>query len=284
MKTWAGHAGSVGPAAWRGLATLGAALTVALAAGPVPGYAQSLADRVRAAAPAPVTFSIELRDEVEVCERGNVRMRSGDEGRIVMGDSRDDGRRCVHDRAHVRVDQDAEGRPTRLELLPGPPGGDARSLGAVPAAQAADYLFGLAEGGAGATERAMRNALMATTLLRGVDPAPRLLALASDHDAPPEARKTALFWVAQVAAGRISTELAGIAAHEAEDQEVRDAAVFALSQRPDGEAVPALADLARTAPHVKTRRSALFWLAQSDDPRVAELFADLILRGPLGGG
>ena len=64
-----------------------------------------------------------------------------------------------------------------------------------------------------------------------------------------------------------------------EAQGIRDAAVFALSQRPEGESLPALMSLAKEAEHADTRRSALFWLAQSDDPAVPEFFAE-ILAGP----
>jgi HEAT repeat protein len=141
-------------------------------------------------------------------------------------------------------------------------------------------MFELARTGG---ERVAGDALMITTLVDGVDPAPRLLDLARDRALEADVRRSALFWVAQVASDRVGEHLAGIASAEAEDQEVRNAAVFALSQRPGAESVPALMELAQEAPHVRTRRQALFWLAQSEDPRVADFFADLILRGPLGG-
>jgi hypothetical protein len=56
------------------------------------------------------------------------------------------------------------------------------------------------------------------------------------------------------------------------------AAVFALSQRPDHESVPVLMDVARTAPHPDTRRSAMFWLAQSEDERVYAFFEEILVR------
>ena len=60
------------------------------------------------------------------------------------------------------------------------------------------------------------------------------------------------------------------------------AAVFALSQRPDDEAVPILMDVARTAADAETRRTAMFWLAQSEDDRVLSFF-ESILTGRRGG-
>jgi len=65
---------------------------------------------------------------------------------------------------------------------------------------------------------------------------------------------------------------------EDEDQEVRNAAIFALSQRPDDEGLPALMELARTGAHAETRKTAMFWLAQSGDERVVAFFEEILLR------
>ena len=52
--------------------------------------------------------------------------------------------------------------------------------------------------------------------------------------------------------------------------------MFALSQRPDDEGVPALIHIARTNPHRELRKTALFWLGQSGDPRALALFEELL--------
>jgi HEAT repeat protein len=52
--------------------------------------------------------------------------------------------------------------------------------------------------------------------------------------------------------------------------------VFALSQRPDEEGVPALIRIARTHRHPELRRQALFWLGQSGDPRALTLFEEIL--------
>jgi HEAT repeat protein len=57
---------------------------------------------------------------------------------------------------------------------------------------------------------------------------------------------------------------------------VRKQAVFALSQRPTDEGVPALIRVVRTSPSGELRKSALFWLGQSDDPRALTLFEELL--------
>ena len=92
-------------------------------------------------------------------------------------------------------------------------------------------------------------------------------------------RASALFWLGQEAADAATVGIASVAADEREDQKVRDAAVFALSQRPGDQGVPALIELARTAREAETRRSAMFWLAQSGDDRVLPFFEEILL-GP----
>ena len=62
------------------------------------------------------------------------------------------------------------------------------------------------------------------------------------------------------------------------DREVRESAVFALSQRPREEGVPALISVARTNKDPEIRKKALFWLGQSDDPRAIDLFEELLTR------
>ncbi|HKJ01552.1 MAG TPA: HEAT repeat domain-containing protein, partial [Longimicrobiales bacterium] len=95
---------------------------------------------------------------------------------------------------------------------------------------------------------------------------------------------SALFWVGQEAAEAATDGLAEVALGDDEAQDVRDAAVFALSQRPSDEGVPVLMELARTAQETRTRRTAFFWLAQSDDPRVVPFFEEILLGRPGGGG
>ena len=90
----------------------------------------------------------------------------------------------------------------------------------------------------------------------------------------------ALFWVGQEAGDRWPPPWVPWRTDPDEDREVRDAAVFALSQRPADEAIPALMELARTAPDPETRRSAMFWLSRSDDPRVVPFFEAILAGRP----
>jgi HEAT repeat protein len=97
-----------------------------------------------------------------------------------------------------------------------------------------------------------------------------------------DVRRTALFWLGLEAAAAATEGMAGVAEDEDEDQEVRAAAIFALSQRPAEEGVPILMELARTAREPATRKTAFFWLAQSRDRRVVPFFRDVLL-GRRGG-
>jgi len=105
---------------------------------------------------------------------------------------------------------------------------------------------------------------------------PELLRLARRDDLPLETRRQAVFWLGQAAGDAAARGLDSITTDERGDLEVRKQAVFALSQRPADEGVPALIRVARTSPSRELRKSALFWLGQSEDPRALALFEDLL--------
>jgi HEAT repeat protein len=71
--------------------------------------------------------------------------------------------------------------------------------------------------------------------------------------------------------------LAAIAQDDPET-EVQKAAVFALSQGRDAARVDALVKVARGHRNPKVVESALFWLAQSQDPRALDLFEDILRK------
>lgn len=90
---------------------------------------------------------------------------------------------------------------------------------------------------------------------------------AAREDPAAGGRSQALFWLAQTdTAGAANLILDAIA--EERDPDAREQGVFALSQLDDG--VTHLSRLLRESPHAEVRRQALFWLAQSDDPRALE--------------
>lgn len=148
-------------------------------------------------------------------------------------------------------------------------------LGTVPAAAAARYLLGLARRDGG---RPARDAIFAAALADSIAIWPDLLALARDRSIRSDTRKQAVFWLGQAAEDAATQSLDSLAATSDEEIEVREAAVFALSQRPRDEGIPALIRIARSHRDARLRRRAMFWLAQSDDSRALELFEEILTR------
>jgi len=244
-------------------------LLAALAISPAALAAQSLAERVRTAGDGTVRISFAAREGVcghasgisimdgddaddewiSDCERGPVRvslrMRSG---RVTEADTRVAGR----------------WRTGRTGV---------RDLGLVPAHEAADVLLALARQ---AGEEAGDELLTAATLADSAVVWPDLLRMAREDGLPLETRRKAVFWLGQAAGEAATRGLDSIAVDDRGDLEVREHAVFALSQRPADEGVPALIRIARSNPHPELRRKALFWLGQSEDPRALTLFEEIL--------
>jgi hypothetical protein len=145
-------------------------------------------------------------------------------------------------------------------------------LGMVPASRAATELLALAEASRSDTEELVTAATLADSAVVW----PELLRLARRTEVPMETRRQAIFWLGQAAGAAALRGLDSIASDKGGDLEIRKQAVFALSQRPADEAVPVLIRIARTSPHREVRKSALFWLGQSGDPRALTLFEELL--------
>jgi hypothetical protein len=180
-------------------------------------------------------------------------------------------RPCVHGPA--RAVATVVGREvTRLRVYVGPlptASPDTRTI-TLTASEAATWLGDLASRGTG---RVASDAMLPLILADVPDPWPLLLRIARDDNRPRDVRRNALTWLANGV-----TDHLGIAdsADDSEDDEMRTQAVFVLSQRPKAESVPELIELARTAKHASARRSAIFWLGQTGDPRAVDVFAELL--------
>ena len=259
-----------------GAALLGA--SSALAQSDLPSRGAPLAQRVSAARDGTVRLTFTVRPDV--CGDGN-------NIRIVRNGSRtytDDSYRRSRD---VEWDVDCQSGPGRvavdvrggevrdLRFYVGgrwrAAGADVTDLGQVPAEQAAGFLLGLAERGTG---RAARNAVYPSTLVDSVTVWPTLLEIARDDRAERETRSQSVFWLGQAAGDAATKGLTELA--DDPESEIRDQAVFALSRRPADEGVPALIRIARTHRDPAVRRSALFWLGHSKDPRALALFEELL--------
>ena len=129
-------------------------------------------------------------------------------------------------------------------------------------------------------DRAVHELFLAASLAEA-ETWPRLMELARDRTLRPRARKAAIHWLGREAAGQAAAALGGIVGDPTEEDEVREAAVFALSQLPADEAIPLLIQIARTSDDARVRSRALFWLAEFDDPRALSLFEEIL--GASGG-
>lgn len=151
----------------------------------------------------------------------------------------------------------------------------ATDLGVIGTKEATSYLLGLA---ARDQSRAAEKAIFAATLADSVTLWPDLLRIAKHADASRKTRRSAVFWLGQAAGDAATRGLTDLVDDGNADREVREAAVFALSQRPRAEGVPALIKIARQNPDPELRRKAIFWLGQSEDPRALSLFEELLTR------
>ena len=120
------------------------------------------------------------------------------------------------------------------------------------------------------------HAVFPTTLADSVTVWRQLLALARNTQLPHDTRKQAVFWLSQAAGDSATAGLSDLAQSDREGDEIRKQAVFALSQRPREEGVPALIRVAKTNGSAEVRKSALFWLGQSEDPRALALFEEIL--------
>jgi hypothetical protein len=264
--------------------TTTALLALALSAtAAVPARAQSIADRVARVQNGTVRLAFALRPDV--CGRGNS-ISAGPRSRMSWGDASD--ARRTRD---VEWDGDCDAGPGRLVLdvrdreVTGlrfyvggrwrPAGDDVTDLGTVPARAAADYLTHLAERGDG---RPAREAIFPATLVDSAVVWPALLRIARSDTRPRDTRQQAVFWLGQAAGDAATAELSGLVSDDDVDREVRKQAVFALSQRPREEGIPALVRVARTHRDGEIRKQALFWLGQSGDPRAVALFEEILAR------
>jgi hypothetical protein len=96
------------------------------------------------------------------------------------------------------------------------------------------------------------------------------------NDKTPQVRSKALFWLAQKAAGKQTEDVIRNATVNDPDRSVKEQAVFALNQLPDGRGIPLLIEVAKNNPDPAVRKKAMFWLGQSKDQRAANFFAEVL--------
>jgi len=242
---------------------------IALLLLPAAAGAQTLAQRVAALGEGSLRLSFAARDGV--CGNG------GHSITIVSHDDERDEWESDCARGPVRVSLRVRGG--RVEEAHTYVGGrwraaDGRTtdLGKLPAGQTASDLLALAEQSRSDAEQLITAATLADSAVVW----PALLRIARRTELPEDTRRQAVFWLGQAAGEAATRGLDSLAADSGGDLEVRKQAVFALSQRPADEGVPILIRIARSNPHPELRKTALFWLGQSEDPRAIALFEEIL--------
>jgi hypothetical protein len=262
------------------LAGTAVAVLAALAAAAVVAPAQSIASRVARVSNGTVRMSFAAKPGI--CGSGNS-IRNG-RGRTTWGNDWNTSRDvewesdCSVGPARVVIDR-RNGELADLRFYVGgrwrPAGSDVVDLGTVPAREAADYLVSIAQSERGSMGE---KAIFPATMADSANIWPAMLKIARNSDLPRSTRTQSVFWLGQAAGDAATANLNSIVLDNSVDREVRESAVFALSQRPPEEGVPALISVARTNKDPEIRKKALFWLGQSHDPRAIDLFEELLTK------
>ncbi|HTY05736.1 MAG TPA: HEAT repeat domain-containing protein [Gemmatimonadales bacterium] len=263
----------------RHVVALGAALLLGSAAS-----GQGIARRVSSAPDGTVRMTFASRPGV--CGDGShsISFDCGDGDCRHHGSWNDDDRdadvtSCPCEEGPVRlVLHVAGGKVTRLRAYVGGdwrPAANVTDLGTVGAADAAHYLLALARESGG---HAGEDAIFPATLADSVTVWPDLFTIARDGAVPTATRKSAVFWIGQAAGDAATRGLDSLAEGSDVDRDVRESAVFALSQQRNDVGVPALITIAKTNRDPEIRKKAIFWLGQSDDPRALALFEELLTK------
>jgi HEAT repeat protein len=105
----------------------------------------------------------------------------------------------------------------------------------------------------------------------------KLFEVARDGD-DSELRQQAIRWLGQKAGERSLAALRDMANSSDADTDVQLQVVRAISQRPAGEAVPLLIQVARTHRNPEVRRTAVQHLSRSGDPRALEFIREVLTK------
>lgn len=241
------------------------ALTLLLALGATPLAGQTLASRIAATHADRVSFTFAGRPGV--CGDGESFNLGGVRRSMGPGD-----RDCREGPVRVTLDLNGHSVMRIRTTVGGATPAGAEELGEVPPSEASDWLLDLAERGEG---RASEEALLPAVVARDAVAWPRLVRMAKRQDLREATRKRAIFWLGLEAADHALGPLDEVLSDDP-DREMRQAALFALTQQHDDRSIEILIRTARAHRDPETRRSAFFWLGQSGDPRGLQLFEEVL--------
>jgi hypothetical protein len=144
-----------------------------------------------------------------------------------------------------------------------------RNLGTVSAPDAAEAFLALARRPDTRGDELILGAVLADSAVVW----PGLLALARATTVNEDIRDDAVLWLGFAAGEALGPDETG------HGGDFRESAVFALSQRPMREAVPALVRVIEGDHPVHLRKTALFWLGQTDRARAIAIYEDILRDG-----
>jgi HEAT repeat protein len=243
--------------------------------------AQSLANRVASASGRSVQFSYPARPGV--CGDGRSYISTGS-GNFYGSYSSNGSDQCVAGPVRVVADI-ADRNVIALRTYVGGTNpivdAGAPNLGTVTAADAADYLLGVASRGDG---RVGRDAIFAAVLADGVDLSARLLEIGRDQNRPLETRRAALSGLGRsdaVQLDRIGAALVQIATNDSDAQGVRTTALSVLSRLDHGAGIQPLVQLASGNITSWVGKESMTVLARSGDPRARQFLRSTVQRTDL---
>jgi hypothetical protein len=246
-----------------------------------PADAQSLANRVGSASGPSVQFSYPARPGV--CGDGRSYISTGS-GNFYGSFSTNGADQCVAGPVRVVADI-AERNVIALHTYVGGANpvvdAGATNLGSVTAADAADYLLGVASRADG---KVGRDAIFAAVLADGVDISARLLEIGRDQNRPLETRRAALSGLGRSDAAqldRIGAALVQIASNENDARGVRTTALSVLARLDHGAGIQPLVQLATGNITSWVGREGMTVLARSGDPRARQFLRSTVQRTDL---
>jgi TolA-binding protein len=142
----------------------------------------------------------------------------------------------------------------------------------------AQYLRGLfdrlASAPAGSSNESIRQKILfSLSQMRGQGNDQWLMQVATDPKHSVETRKQAIFSAGQ--AGVSTAELTALYPR-VNEREIKEQLIWVMSQKRDNDAVTRLMEIARRDPDRELRKKAIFWLGQSNDPRVRDFLLEII--------
>src|SRR5438874_6793407 len=250
---------------------LAAAGTLIVLACMVPSRAdaQNLARRLAGMKNGTVRMSFAARDDICGFDNGitsNARENAHTRGNWNWSGNRSEDvvydNECSEGPARV-VARFENGQLTRIHTYVGgrwrPAGADVTDVGTVSVKDATDYLLGIARTQSG---KAAGEAIFPLTLADSVNMAQPIYSIAKDDSRPMEVRDQAIFWLSQLDDDAVVGMLDNIL-KSSHDERVQDKAIFGLSQQRSGKGFAILRDYAEhdTYPDA-ARGKAIFWLGQ----------------------